>query len=68
MHYDVASPTETGTVTPAGTVEMLTGVVTEQAVAHANVSARLAKDEWGRIFMVTGKLTAITSLTEMYHP
>jgi hypothetical protein len=68
LHYDVATPTETATVTPSGTVEMLTGVVKEQTVAHANVNARLAKDEWGRIFMVTGKLTAIAALTEMYHP
>jgi hypothetical protein len=68
LHYDVATPTETATVTPSGTVEMLTSVVKEQTVTHANVSACLAKDEWGRIFMVTGKLTAIAALTELYHP
>jgi len=68
LHYDVATPAETATVTPSGVVEMLSGAVKEQTVAHANVSARLAQDEWGRIFMVTGKLTAIAALTEMYHP
>lgn len=68
LHYDVATPIETGTVTPYGAVEMLTGTVKEQTVAHADVSGRLATDEWGRIFMVTGKLTAIAALTEMYHP
>jgi hypothetical protein len=68
MHYNVATATETGTVTPAATVQMLTGVVKEQTVAHADVSARLAQDKWGRIFMLKGPLTSISALTEMYHP
>lgn len=68
LHYREATATETGTVTSSGTVEMLTGAVKEQTVDHSDVSARLAKDSWGRIFMVTGQLTDITGLTEMYHP
>lgn len=68
LHYNIATVTETGTVTPAGTVRMLTGASQEQTVAHADVSSRLATDNWGRIFMVQGPLTAITALTEMYHP
>lgn len=68
LHYNVATANETGDVTPAGTVQMLTGASQEQIVGHADVSARLAKDTWGRIFMVNGPLTAITALTEMYHP
>lgn len=68
LHYNIATVTETGTVTPAGTVRMLAGASQEQTVAHADVSSRLATDNWGRIFMVQGPLTAITALTEMYHP
>jgi hypothetical protein len=68
LHYDIAAATETGTVAPSGTVQMLTGVVKEQTVPHADVSARLKSDDWGRIFMVTGPLNQITALTEMYHP
>lgn len=68
LHYNIATVTETGTVTPAGTVRMLAGASQEQTVAHADVSSGLATDNWGRIFMVQGPLTAITALTEMYHP
>lgn len=68
LHYDVATATETGTVTPTGTLKMLYGNVQTQAVSHADFSARLKADRWGRIFMVTGPLTAITALAEMYHP
>lgn len=68
LHYDLATAAETGTVTSSGTVRMLTGAVKEQAVSHADVSNRLARDSWGRIFMVTGPLRSITALTEEYHP
>lgn len=68
LHYDITAATEKGTVTPSGKVQMLTGVVQEQTVPHTDVSARLAADDWGRIFMVTGPLSGITALTEMYHP
>ena len=68
LHYDIATPTESGTVTPAGIVQVLGSNIQEQTIAHADFSARLASDQWGRIFMVTGPLTGITILKEMYHP
>ena len=68
LHYKVATAIKIGTVTPSGTVKMLTSPVREQTVPHAEVNTRLESDIWGRVFMVTGPLTAITTLTEMYHP
>jgi hypothetical protein len=68
LHYDIATATETGTVTASGIVQVLGSDIQEQTIAHADFSARLASDQWGRIFMVTGPLTGITTLKEMYHP
>lgn len=72
MHYDVSAKTVTATVVPSGTVQML--VTTPNGPADRSVSRKvdldvlLGQDHWGRIFMVTGPLTAITALKEMYHP
>lgn len=68
MHYNVAAATQTADVTPSATVRMLTSYVQLETVPHAAFSASLKDDVWGRIFMVTGPLSAITALTEMYHP
>lgn len=71
LHYDVSAKTATATVAPPGTVQMLVTTATgpaDRSVSHADFDARLGADRWGRIFMVTGPLTAITALKEMYHP
>ncbi|MGH3170609.1 MAG: hypothetical protein ACRDN0_32620 [Trebonia sp.] len=68
LHYDVATAAETGTVTSSGTVQVLGSNIQEQTIPHSEFSARLASDQWGRIFMVTGPLSGITKLAEMYHP
>lgn len=71
LHYDVATSTETGTVTPSGTVQMIATTATgpeDRSVPPADFSSSLAADRWGRIFRVTGPLAAVTTLVEMYHP
>lgn len=72
LHYDISAKTVTATVVPSGTVQML--VTTPAGPADRPLSRKvdldvlLGQDHWGRIFMVTGPLTAITALKEMYHP
>lgn len=68
LHYDIATASQTGTVTPSGKLQMLTSALQEQAVARAAFGSRLSTDERGRIFEVIGTLSDITALTEMYHP
>ena len=68
MHYNVAAATQTAEVTPSATVRVLDSSVHLETVPHMAFNTSLKYDTWGRIFMVTGPLGAITALTEMYHP
>ena len=70
-HYEVAAGAEQLTVTSSATVTVLT--TTTNGIGHRTVAAtelpeRLPDDRFGRIFLVQGPLSAVTSLEEQYHP
>jgi hypothetical protein len=70
-HYELEPGTEQLTMAASATVVVLT--TTQRGIGHETVPAtdlpeRLVDDEFGRIFLVRGPSSAVTSLEEQYHP
>lgn len=70
-HYEIGVVTEQLTLTAATTVVVLTTTpsgVGHETVALTGLPQRLVEDRFGRIFLVRGPASAVTSLEEQYHP
>lgn len=70
-HFEVEAATERLTLTGSATVVMLTTTPSglgHETVAPTDLPERLAADQFGRIFLVDGPPSAVTSLKEQYHP
>lgn len=70
-HYEIGTATDHLTVTASATVVLLTTTPTglgHETVAPTDLPQRLADDRFGRIFLVRGPLTAVTSMEEQFHP
>jgi hypothetical protein len=70
-HYEIGTGTEQLTVPASATVTVLTTTSTglgHETVAPTDLPARLPDDRFGRIFLVDGPSSAVTSLEEQYHP
>ncbi len=69
LHYDFATATVTGHVIPGASITIFPiPAMHSVAIGPYKLAAYLAADEDTRIFMVTGPLSRITGLEEMYHP
>jgi hypothetical protein len=70
-HYNVATATETIHALPNAAVQVLaanSNGITDVPIDHAALPSYLAGDNNGRIFLVTGQVSSLTSLEEMFHP
>ena len=70
-HYEVDAGTERLTLTASTAVVLITTTPSglgQETVAPADLPQRLVDDRFGRIFLVRGPLTGVTSLEEQYHP
>jgi hypothetical protein len=70
-HYNVAAATETIHALPSAAVQILaanSNGITDVPIDHAALPSYLAGDNNGRIFLVTGQVSGLTSLEEMFHP
>jgi hypothetical protein len=70
-HYEVGAVTERLTLTASTTVVLITATPSglgHGTVAPTDLPQRLVDDRFGRIFLVRGPLTGVTSLEEQYHP
>jgi hypothetical protein len=70
-HYEVDAATERVTLTASTTVVLITTTPSglgHETVAPADLPQRLVDDRFGRIFLVRGPLTGVTSMEEQYHP
>ena len=69
LHYDFTTATVTGHVIPGASITVFPiPALRSVAIGPYKLAAYLATDEDTRIFMVTGPLSRITGLEEMYHP
>jgi len=71
FHYDVASATVTVHAVPSAAVKVLatnSNGITDVPIAHVALPSYLAGDKNGQIFMVTGPVSGLTSVEEMFHP
>jgi hypothetical protein len=71
FHYDVATATETIHALPSAAVQVLAASsngITDVPIDHAALPSYLTGDKNGRIFLVTGPVSGLTSLEEMFHP
>jgi len=70
-HYNVATSTETIHALASAAVQVLaanSSGITDVPIDHAALPSYLAGDNNGRIFLVTGQVSGLTSLEEMFHP
>ena len=70
-HFELDPDTEQLTLTASATVVLLTTTPSglgHETVAPTDLPQRLADDAFGRIFLVRGPASAVTSLEEQYHP
>jgi hypothetical protein len=69
LHYDFTSATVTGHVIPGASITVFPiPAMRSVAIGPRRLASYLATDEDTRIFLVTGPLSRITGLAEMYHP
>jgi hypothetical protein len=69
LHYDFTSATVTGHVIPGASITVFPiPAMRSVAIGPHRLASYLATDEDTRIFLVTGPLSRITGLAEMYHP
>ncbi len=70
-YFEVKHAKERLTLTASATVIMLPTPprgLGHETVAPTDLPQRLVDDQFGRIFLVRGPLTAVTSFKEQYHP
>lgn len=70
-HYELEAVTQQLTLTASATVVVLTRTPSglgHETVALTDFPQRLVDDRFGRIFLVRGPASAVTSLEEQYHP
>ena len=68
FHYDFAAATVTGQVTPSAALKVLNSSLQDTPITHAKFPAYLKTDQNVRVFIYSGPLTAITALSEQFHP
>jgi hypothetical protein len=67
-HYDFAAAAVTGRVLPGAALRVLSSGAHLQPLTLPKFPAYLTTDKSTRVFMFTGALTGITTLSEQYHP
>ena len=70
-HYVIEPASERLILTASATVVLLSTTpsgIGHQKVAPTDLPQRLVHDSWGRIFLMRGPRTAVSSLVEQYHP
>jgi hypothetical protein len=68
FHYDFASATVTGHLPSGGSLQVLNTSLRLVPITYAKFPSYLATDMNVRVFIFTGPLTAITALSEQFHP
>jgi hypothetical protein len=68
FHYDFAAATVTGQVTLSAALRVLSSSLQDTPITHAKFPAYLKTDQNVRVFIYSGPLTAITALSEQFHP
>jgi hypothetical protein len=68
FHYDFAAATVTGQVTPSAALQVLSPSLQLTPITHAKFPSYLKTDQNVRVFIYSGPLTAITTLSEQFHP
>jgi hypothetical protein len=68
FHYDFTSATVTGQVLASATIQVLNSALQPTPITLAKFPSYLASDMNVRVFTYTGPRTAITALSEQYHP
>jgi hypothetical protein len=67
-HYDLAAAVVTGRVLSGAALQVLSSGAHLQPLTLPKFPAYLTSDKNTRVFMFTGALTGITTLSEQYHP
>jgi hypothetical protein len=67
-HYNVGAAVVTGDVLFNATLRVLTPTTDLETLTLPLFASYIPDDHNSRIFMVTGALTGITALSEVYHP
>jgi hypothetical protein len=68
FHYDWGSAAVTGRVLASGTVAVLNSALQDTPLALAKFPGYLATDMNVKVFIYTGPVGGITSLSEQFHP
>ena len=68
FHYDFAAATVTGQVTPSASLRVLSSSLQDIPITHAKFPSYLKADQNVRVFIYSGPLTAISALSEQFHP
>jgi hypothetical protein len=68
FHYNFATVTVTGHVLASATIQVLSSTLQPTPIKIAKFPSYLASDMNVRVFTYTGPRTAITALTEQFHP
>ena len=68
FHYTMASQIITGHAVANADVRVLNSTQQDVPIAHVKFPAYIVNDTNIRVFIYTGPLTAITALSEQWHP
>lgn len=68
FHYDFAAGTVTGHVLASAAIQVLNQALQPTPITLAKFPSYFASDKNVRVFTYTGPRTAITALSEQYHP
>jgi hypothetical protein len=68
FHYDFGTATVTGHVLASATIQVLSSTLQPAPITLAKFPGYLASDMNVRVFAYTGPRTAVTAMTEQFHP